>query len=373
MLVWRVYIVPAGVLQSLMVGGGYGTGREIVEYFSRFGFAGGLLGLALVAVGLAVLLAASFELARVFRAYDYRSFSRVLLGRWWIAFEFIYLVMFALVVAVVGAAAGSLVEQYLHVPPAAGVGVLFVLVVVFAFYGRGWVTNLLAYKAVILCGVLVAYFLAVVPPASHQLAVQLARHEILPGWAAAAAKYVLYSSVVIPTMLFATTAISTRRQAITAAGVSALGAVLPAALLHISFGTAYPEVLGQSVPLYWMISALHLPGFTLAYLIVLFGSLFDVGLGFIQSVNERINSWRLERHGVAITRRSRAAIAVICIACSGALSLVGIVPLIGRGYGTMAYAFLVLFAGPLLTIGIYRLRVVRSGEDVGSGRPAVST
>lgn len=37
----RVYVIPGAVYQSLMVGGGYGTGREIVEYFTRFGLFGG--------------------------------------------------------------------------------------------------------------------------------------------------------------------------------------------------------------------------------------------------------------------------------------------------------------------------------------------
>ena len=42
----RVYVVPGAVFQSVMVGGGYGTGREIVEYFTTFGSLGGLLGIA---------------------------------------------------------------------------------------------------------------------------------------------------------------------------------------------------------------------------------------------------------------------------------------------------------------------------------------
>jgi uncharacterized membrane protein YkvI len=361
MSLWRVYVVPAGVLQSLMVGGGYGTGREIVEYFSRFGFGGGLLGLGLVAGCLAVLLAVSYEFARVFRAYDYRRFSRELLGRYWIAFEVVYLLMSALVMAVVAAASGSLVSQYLHVPAMAGVACLLVLIMLFAFYGRGWVTGVLAYKALILCVLLIGYFLIVVSRSSQQLVVQFARHEILPGWTGAAVRYVLYSSVVIPTMLFATTAIATRRQAVAAAVLGALAAVMPATLLHVSFGTAYPGVLGQSMPLYWMVSSLHMPVLTLAYIAVLFGSLFDVGLGFIQSVNERIDGWYVERGREAITRRSRALVALLCVVISGGFSLVGIVPLIAQGYGRIAYAFLALLVGPLLTIGIYRLASKRSG------------
>jgi uncharacterized membrane protein YkvI len=366
MSVWRVYVVPAGVLQSLMVGGGYGTGREIVEYFSRFGFAGGLLGLGLVAGCLAVLLGVSYEFARVFRAYDYRRFSRELLGRFWIAFEVVYLLMSALVVAVVAAASGNLVDQYLHIPAMAGIACLLVLVILFAFYGRGWVTGVLAYKALILCALLIGYFLIVVPHSSQQLGMQFARRDILPGWAGAAVKYVLYSSVVIPTMLFATTAIATRRQAVGAAVLSAFAAVLPATLLHLSFGTAYPDVLGQSMPLYWMVSSLHMPVLTLAYLAVLFGSLFDVGLGFIQSVNERIDGWYVERGRGSITGRSRALVALLCVVISGGLSLVGIVPLIAQGYGTMAYAFLILFVVPLLTIGIYRLGLKRPGTVFAS-------
>lgn len=365
MSVWRVYLVPAGVLQSLMVGGGYGTGREIVEYFSRFGFIGGLFGLTLVFGCLAVLLAISYEFARVYRAYDYRRFSRELLGRGWIAFEVVYLLMSALVVAVVAAAAGNLVDQYLHVAPLVGVACLLVLVMVFAFYGRRLVTGVLAYKALILCAVLLAYFLAVVPPASSQLAAQFARHEVLPGWGTAAVRYLLYSSVVIPTMLFATTAIATRRQAIVAAILSAFAAMLPAALLHVSFATAYPLVLAQSMPLYWMIFALHLPLLTVAYLVVLFGSLFDVGLGFIQSVNERVDGWSVERDRGAITPRARAGIALVCLLVSGGLSVIGIVPLIAKGYGAMAYGFLVLFVGPLLTVGLWRLGQARRSAFAG--------
>ena len=39
----RVYVVPGAVFQSVMIGGGYGTGREIVEFFTSFGLLGGLL------------------------------------------------------------------------------------------------------------------------------------------------------------------------------------------------------------------------------------------------------------------------------------------------------------------------------------------
>jgi len=352
---WRVYAIPAGVFQSLMIGGGYGTGREIVEYFSRFGVAGGLLGFAIVGLGFALLLVVSFEFARQFRAYDYRLFFRELLGRGWPFFEIVYLTMFTLVLAVIAAAAGTVVQEDLHLPSSVGVGALLLLVTLFAYYGRTWVTRILAYKALLLSLVLVWYFLEVASHSSNRLASELSRLEIQPGWQLAAARYLLYSTVTIPTMLFATRAIETRRQAILSGILCAAFGVIPGVLLHVSFAAGYPEILTRPIPLYWMITALNVPVLTAAYLVVLLGSLFDVGLGFIQSVNERVESWSLERRNQTLSRATRAGIASLAMLISGALSLVGIVKLISQGYGTIAFGFLILFVIPLMTVGLYRL------------------
>lgn len=353
--IWRAYVIPGAVFQSLMIGGGYGTGREIVEFFSRYGLCGGLCGLALVTACFAVLLAVSYEFARVYQVYDYRRFFRELLGRGWIAFEILYLGMLALVLAVICAASGALVEEHLHLPGAAGVAMLLLLVVLFAFYGRDWVTRILAFKAGFLCVVVLVYFLVVGWKYGGRIASEFHRLEIGTGWAIGALRYTLYSSVVVPTMLFATRDIKTRRQAITSGITSAIAGILPGALMHVSFGAGYPEVLSMQLPAYWMIAGLGITALTIAYMIVLFGSLLDVGLGFIQSVNERLDGWSTERQGTIISRTTRATIALVCVLISGSLSFFGIVPLIAHGYGTMAWGFLFLFAGPLLTVGLYRL------------------
>lgn len=358
--VWRVYIVPGAVFQSLMIGGGYGTGREIVEYYSRYGIMGGLAGLLLATLCFAVLLSVSFALAREFTAYDYRRFLRELLGRGWVAFEVLYLAMFALVLAVVCAATAGLMQEYLQVPAVVGVGSMLLLVVVFAFYGRQWVTRILAFKAVLLSLVFLAYFFIEIATHGHLIARELGQAEVQPGWVAGALRYVLYTSVVIPTMLFAVRNISTRHQAVVAGMSSALIGMLPAILMHITFAAGYPQILARALPAYWMIAALGLPALTIAYLVVLFGSLFDVGIGFIQSLNERIDGWAVQHHRRRMSGWTRAGIAVACLLASGALSFVGVVPLIAQGYSAMAYGFLVLFVAPLLSVGVYRL--IRGGS-----------
>jgi uncharacterized membrane protein YkvI len=353
--IWRVYALPAAVFQSVMIGGGYGTGREIVEYFTRFGVLGGLLGLGLVTVCFAVLLAVSYEFARVYQAYDYARFFRALLGRGWIAFELLYLAMFALVLAVIAAAAGKLFEEQLQVPGIVGLGLLLLTVTILAFYGRQWVTRILAFKAVLLSTVFLAYFAAIISSSGRSIVLGLSRSEVLDGWTAGALRYALYSAVVIPAMLFATTAIETRREAIGSGAITAAVGILPGVLLHLSFAVGYPQVLTQPIPVHWMMTSLNVPALTVAYIVVLFGCFLDTGLCFIQSVNERLDGWRLESQKAPISRPTRAAIAILCVLASGCLSFFGVVNLIAQGYGTMAWGFLALYVAPILTVGLYRL------------------
>ena len=40
---WTRYLVPGFVFQSVVIGGGYGTGAEIMQYFGVNGLVGGLL------------------------------------------------------------------------------------------------------------------------------------------------------------------------------------------------------------------------------------------------------------------------------------------------------------------------------------------
>ena len=66
--------MPAAVFISVVMGGGYGTGREVVEFFTRYGLLG-LLGIGVAACVFALVLACTYEFARVFQVYDYRTFS----------------------------------------------------------------------------------------------------------------------------------------------------------------------------------------------------------------------------------------------------------------------------------------------------------
>lgn len=63
------YIVPGLVIQAVLVGGGYATGRELVEFFISKGPATALLAMALTALLFSAGAMISFELARLYRDF----------------------------------------------------------------------------------------------------------------------------------------------------------------------------------------------------------------------------------------------------------------------------------------------------------------
>ncbi|HXV87244.1 MAG TPA: hypothetical protein VD793_11115, partial [Gemmatimonadales bacterium] len=66
---FRKYLLPGLVFQSIITGGGYGTGRELVEFFLQYGPWGGFLAMALAVAVWSVVCAITFELARRTASY----------------------------------------------------------------------------------------------------------------------------------------------------------------------------------------------------------------------------------------------------------------------------------------------------------------
>ena len=133
---FRQYLLPGIVFQSVLIGGAYATGREIVEYGARFGVSG-IWSIIAIAAGFSLMAALSFEFARVCRVYDYRRFVRRLIGPLWPIFDLIYVLMVLVTIAVVSAAGGRVVEEVLGLSYWMGVGIVIAVVASLEIGGRG--------------------------------------------------------------------------------------------------------------------------------------------------------------------------------------------------------------------------------------------
>ncbi len=120
------YVLPGVIMQSVLIGGGYATGREIVEYGARLGSLGWISGLTAL-FGFSFLSFLTFELARVFKVYDYRSLVKQVAWKFWFLFEIVYVVLGMIVIAVMASATGEIVEQTLGVDYWVGVGAITVV------------------------------------------------------------------------------------------------------------------------------------------------------------------------------------------------------------------------------------------------------
>ena len=104
------WLIPGLIFQSVTIGGGYGTGAEIAQYFGASGYVGGLLSAVVTLVIWAVMCAVTFEFVRVFKTYDYGSMMGKLLGKAGILYDILYYIMMFIVLGVLNATAGSMMS-----------------------------------------------------------------------------------------------------------------------------------------------------------------------------------------------------------------------------------------------------------------------
>ena len=91
------YLLPGLAFKAVVIGGGYATGRELVEFFMPAGPVGGLQGMLLATALWSGVCALTFLFAFRIGATDYHNFFRNLLGRFDFLFEVIYFAFLVLV------------------------------------------------------------------------------------------------------------------------------------------------------------------------------------------------------------------------------------------------------------------------------------
>ncbi len=355
------YLLPGLVFQSIIVAGGYGTGREIVEFFLHFGPLGGLLGLLLPATIVTSLACAiAFELARQTQSYDYRAFLKQLLGPMWFLYEIGYLVSILLIVAVIGSAAGHFLSETFGLPPVVGGVGLLVTIGFLVFRGTRVIEGTMSAWSFVLYGVFIAMFVWSLVSFGPVIRSHLATGEIHGGWLLSGMRYSALGIALVPAMLFATAHIETRREAISAGLLAGPIGTIPAILFLLAMVGQYPAILERPVPANFVLEGLGSRPFQIVYQIMLFGTLIETGTGLIHAFNERVATV-YRTHGAEMPRRLRPLIAVIVLTAGWLLSRFGIIALIARGYGFMTWFFIVVLVIPLLTLGAWKIRRPEDG------------
>ena len=354
---FKKYLLPGFVFQSVVIAGGYGTGREIIEYFLQYGPVGGLLGMVLISTVMwSVILAVSFEFARIFKAYDYRTFFKHMLGRFWIIFEILYMYGALLILAVVGSASGELMKDNFGIPYIVGVIIMFVIVGFLTFKGSGLIEKFLASWSIVLYIVYGIIFITALIKFSPLIKENFTSLEVLPGWLKGGFKYALYNFCVIPAVFFCLNHIETRKEAVCAGLFGGVIGILPGFLFFIAVVSQYPLVVDETLPMIYLLNAIGYTFLLVIFLIVLFGTLIETGTGLIHAFNERIQSVYHAR-GKEFPRRLRPVVAAVLLLMGLGIANFGLIALIAEGYGSLSWGVFFVFVIPLLTLGLYKMIV----------------
>jgi uncharacterized membrane protein YkvI len=132
---WSASLQIAAVYVGTVVGAGFATGKEIVEFFSRFGFIG-FIGILISGFLLIYLGAKLLRMAARVGAHSYQEFNEYLFGRFFgRVINVLTLLMLLGVCAVMLSGAGAVFQEQLQLPKTFGVLITIGLSVLVLFIG----------------------------------------------------------------------------------------------------------------------------------------------------------------------------------------------------------------------------------------------
>lgn len=351
-------VLPGLAFKAVVIGGGYATGRELAEFFLSLGPRGGLLAILLATILFSLLCALTFLVARRLHTYDYRSFFRQLLGPAWPLFELTYILFVVLILAVYGAAAGEIGAAVFGAPGWVGTVALMACIASVVAFGNDAVERLFRDVSYLLYAVYALFIVVALISFGDRVPGAFAANQQTDGWVLNGVTYVGYNIIGAVVILPVLRHLLSDRDAIVSGVIAGPLAMLPALLFFIPMVAFYPEIQNAALPSDVLLQQIGIVAFHLLFQAMIFSALLESGTSSVHAINERIDhAWEM-RSGKRLSHRARLAIALaLLIGCMFVASRFGLVALIANGYRALAYILLAVFVLPLLTVGLWRLRL----------------
>lgn len=362
-------ILPGVILQSVLIGGGYATGREIVEFGAKYGAMGWVAGIAIF-IGFAVMAFLMFEIARRFQAFDYRTLLQRLIGPFYWLFDIVYILLAILIIAIMASATGEILSETLGLNYWVGVILMIVIVGLLNFYGEGLIEQFKSYGTAALYAGYILFALLVISQNWDQVTETMSTgdHSLHPDVSVLAVLwtgilYVGYNLAVYPAALFTARRQTRLRQTVIAGGIAGVLMTVPWFLTYFALMGHYPdeEIFGATVPWLEMLSAEAL------WVVVVFGivvgwTLVETATGMIYALVARVDQSLVDAERKPMSRSMAGGLSVVTLVLALVLAQVGIIDLVAKGYTAMAYAMIAVFGIPLLVRGTY-LIATRQGSS----------
>lgn len=360
------YVLPGVILQSVLIGGGYATGREIYEYGAKFGAMGWVAGLT-IGIGFALFAFLTFEICRIYKVYDYKNFIKQVIGPLWPVMDVLSVLIGILLIAVMAAATGSIFQQ-INLPNILGSVLVVVACGFLNFKGAALIEKFESIGTVLLYAGYILFTIVVIARRGGNIGEVFAsgntsavNGHVTAGLAIwTGIVYVAYNINAIPMGMFTLKAQTKRRETLISGIIAGLLMVIPWFLSYFAMMCFYGDtsIVGATVETPWtnMITAVNGGTALLALFGIVMGwTLLETATGCVHMLIDRFDVARVERGKEQLSDRNRGIITVIALVVALLLSRVGVVDLIGMGYTYLSYGFIIFYLLPTLLIGGYKI------------------
>ncbi len=360
------YILPGVLLQSVLIGGGYATGREIYEYGAKFGSMGWISGLT-IGLGFALFAFLTFEICRIYKVYDYKNFISKVIGPLWPVMDVLTVLIGIMLIAVMAAATGSIFEQ-VNLPNFLGAVVIILICGLLNFKGKRVIEKFETIGTILLYGGYILFTIIVIVNKGSHIGEVFSSMDTsafdgkttvaLCIWTGIL--YVAYNINAIPMGMFSLTRQTKRKETVISGLVAGLLMVIPWFLSYFAMMCFYGDssIVGADVTTPWMEMIKAVGGgapLLILFSVVMGWTLVETATGCIHMVVDRFDVALAEKGHPKLSDGKRGLVTVIALAAALLLSRVGVVDLIEKGYSFLSYGFILFYLLPTLFIGGYKI------------------
>ncbi|WP_455620308.1 YkvI family membrane protein [Eisenbergiella sp.] len=360
------YILPGVLLQSVLIGGGYATGREIYSYGAKFGALGWISGLT-IGIGFALFAFLTFEICRIYKVYDYKNYIKQVIGPLWPVMDILTVLIAIVLIAVMAAATGSIFEQ-VGLPNILGSVVIVFLCGLLNFKGSKVIEKFESVGTVLLYGGYILFTIIVLVKKGGNIPQVFAAMDTsavsgsvtLPLCIWTGILYVAYNINAIPMGMFSLTRQTKRKETLVSGIIAGLLMVIPWFLSYFAMMCFYGDtsIVGADVATPWMemIKAVNGGPVLLGLFSIVMGwTLVETATGCIHMIIDRFDVALAERGNAKMSDSKRGLITVATLIAALLLSRIGVVTLIEKGYSYLSYGFILFYLLPTLIIGGYKI------------------
>ncbi|MHA2788767.1 YkvI family membrane protein [Corynebacterium sp. S7] len=345
----RRSITIALAFVGLLVGAGFATGQEVVQYFVSFGYMG-LVGAVIAGAIMIFSGAIIFQLGSYFLASDHNTVFKNVAHPWVSKFlDLTTTITLFAIGFVMLAGAGSNLEQQFGWPTWIGSCLMTALVLLTGFLDVDKVTNVIsAITPFIIIAIVVAFVITLVnfpEDTSHLNAIAMQQDSALPHWLLSAVNYTALALMLGVSMILVIGGNQSSTKAAFRGGVLG-GVIFTAMLLVLAFVIYFniEKVGGLDLPLLGVFDAMHpAVGFVVSWII--YAMIYNTAIGMFYALAKRLTSHRPERFVPVFIAVTLAGFVV---------SFLGFSNLLGWVYPVIGYIGMVMIA--VTTIAWFRGR-----------------